>query len=165
MVKFEKELWKFKELKEAKSIEQTNELLDQGWLLIEATVKDGKKSFVLGKQRSLEQQKVNLDLEIEKVLEKHVPKYSERPEEKKQEVLEGKHSKPESTFKTLITGPVFLALGVGLFFYASQIQAAVSGLGVSIISENIILFVAAILAIAGAIRIFQHVVKKEEVKD
>jgi len=167
MVKLEKELWKFKKLKEAKTIDETNALLEQGWVLIEATVKDGKKSFVLGLEKSLEMQKVNLDDEIEKVIEKHERKYL--PERQESEVHKtnskaaekSQSGKSEHAFKRLITGPVFLAAGVGIFFYAGTIQAALFGKEHSLVLDNIILFAAVILVLIGLVNIFLHVAKKE----
>jgi hypothetical protein len=153
MVKLEQDLGKFRELKESRSIDETNELLGQGWKLLEASVKDGKKSFLLGKEIPGIEKRQEFEKEVEKVIEKHEFK-EELVKEKKEQVEERKEN--AGKLKSLIFGPIMLAAGLWLFFELSPKKITLFGIEAGVL-ENLILLVSVILVVAGLVNVFHAV--------
>jgi len=151
MVRLEKELWKFSEVKEVHLTDEANELLAKGWKLLEAGIVKGEKFFILGIEKPAAEKAV-LDREIETVIEKREERI-EQAEIAGKLKLEKKGKK--SAIKPLILGPVFLALGLWLFFEVSPKKLEFFGIEYSLL-ENIVLFASVILIIAGLVNVFHH---------
>ncbi|MDO8647760.1 MAG: hypothetical protein Q7R70_05110 [Candidatus Diapherotrites archaeon] len=156
MVRLESELWKFSELCETHSIEKTNDLLSEGWVLIEAHARDGKKTFLLGKEKIHQAAKLDLDKEIEAVLEKHGKKYENLDFNESKEAMEVN----SSTIKSLIKGPVFLGLGIYIFFQSAQKSLLLLG-SESTLLQNVLFFAGVVLTLVGLMNVLGFIAKKE----
>ena len=159
MVRFEKELWKFSEVRETRSVDETNKLLSEGWKLLEANASGGKRVFILGWEKTQgEKERLELDKEIEKVLERKEGKIEDlkfESEEKEQERLR------KEKLKALVLGPVFLALGLWLFFEILPKKLEVFGVEYPLL-ENVLLFASVVLIIAGLANVLHFASRKEE---
>lgn len=155
MVRFEKELWKFSEVRETHSVDETNKLLSEGWKLLEANASSGKRVFILGREKTQgEKERLELDAEIETVLEGKIEGLKFESAGKEQERLR------REKLKALVLGPVFLALGLWLFFEILPGKLEVFGVEYSLL-ENVLLFASVVLIIAGFANVLHFASRKE----
>ena len=107
MVRFEKELWKFSEIKETHSIDETNNLLDKGWKLLEANASDGKRIFILGREKQQEKESM-VQEDVEAVKSQEALEEAEKFKEQK----EGLEVARKGKLRAVVFGPVLLAIGL-----------------------------------------------------